>query len=128
MEPYKAANPFPVYVKRSVHSANAEAAWPASSFFPMVVSSTLGPLCKEDSEVPSWQTNLICGKVMSLVQEGAAGEEKLRALCQHFKENETSCLLVAAAASAFKAFVAWMLFDKDFFFLSRDVDIIIFIF
>ena len=128
MEPYKAPNPFPVYVKRAVHSANAEAAWPASAFFPMVVTSTLRPLCKDDSDVPQLQTNLITGKLMSLVQEGPAGEQHLHALCQHFKENENSFTMEPAVLSAFNAFVAWMLFCKDIFFVSQDVDIILFIF
>ena len=127
MEPYKAPNPFPVYVKRAVHSANAEAAWPASAFFPMVVTSTLRPLCKDDSDVPQLQTNLITGKLMSLVQEGPAGEQQLHALCQHFKENENSFTMEPAVLSAFNAFVAWMMFCKDIVFVSQDVDIIIFI-
>ena len=59
-------------------------------FFPMVVTSTLRPLCKDDSDVPQLQTNLITGKLMSLVQEGLAGEQQLhRPLPAFQRERET---------------------------------------
>ena len=110
MEPYPADNPFPVFVRLAVHCAFAEAAWPAEKFFAAVTSDVLARVSGSD-DVSERQKDLISGKIMSLVQEGQEGVEKLQSFCAAW--NKFSFTVAPTMSAAMDVFQSVILFDKS---------------
>ena len=85
MEP-AVQNPFPIYVKKMMHSQSVQEAWPANYFWSKMADVEIRQLELTDESMHSLQIDLVVGKIHNITEQA---DEELDVVKQHLRELYT---------------------------------------